>query len=104
MIRIDYVVRYNDKRCSTGGRQVAATRVLELLGRFRDSLRRVAVAADPTADVTAVPLLVQPIRNWVIVETSLDPLTIEDAVQQCARRHDLVATLLDDDPADSLAP
>jgi len=95
MLRFEYFVRYDRDSPEDGDDPLTDDEMIVVLGRFRDDIRRDVLAADPKA--TADALMSKTNRagtRMIEVKTTLDAPTVDEAVQRCALRHQLQATLL----------
>jgi hypothetical protein len=95
MLRFQYLVHYDSDAPQENDDPLTDDEVVDALSRFWDDLRCDVVAADPNATVN--PQLAKSNRattRSVVVKTTLDAGTIDEAVQRCALRHHLKAALL----------
>ena len=95
MLRFEYFVHYDTDSPQVGDNPLTDDEVVKALGRFRDDLRREVLAADPKAAAdTLLSKTNRATTRTVVVKTTLDAGTVDEAVQRCALRHHLKTTLL----------
>ena len=95
MLRFQYLVHYDSDAPQENRDPLTDDEVVDALERFLDDLRRDVVTADPNATVN--PQLTKSSRattRSVVVKSTLDAGTVDEAVQRCALRHHLKAALL----------
>ena len=95
MLRFEYLVDYDSDWPEDGDAQLTDNEVMKALGRFRRNLRGDGLAADPKASADALLTKTnQAAARTIVVKTTLDAGTVDEAVQRCAPLHHLKATLL----------
>ena len=95
MLRFDYVVNYGSDSPEDGDAPLTDNELMKVLGRFRDGQRGDVLATDPKD--TADALLTKTNRaaaRTIVVKTTLEAGTPDEATQRCALLHRLNATLL----------
>ena len=95
MLRFEYLAVYDSDSPEDGDAPLIDNEIMKASGRFRDDLRGDVLAADSKA--TADALLTKTNRaaaRTIVVKTTLEAGTPDEATQRCALLHRLNATLL----------